>query len=144
MDSLWGAGNPTASLPSNPHFLAFDNHRYLKYDSSVAATQSSYLSTSCSDNVASDGETPLIVGEWSISPATSAQSNSQFEISDSNNKAFYTKWWAAQVMTYEKQFGWIFWCVLLAGAPTFAPTRPPTLSILLRDILVRNEFGELG
>ena len=108
MDANWGAGDPKSSL-TNQYFAAYDNHRYLKWDTSVATTQVGYLSTSCSDSVASDGDTPLIIGEWSISPADSVQWSSAFEISDSINSNFYTRWWAAQVMAYEKQEGWIFW-----------------------------------
>ena len=49
MDANWGAGNPKADLPSGYVSVAFDNHRYLKYDTSLTATQANYLSTSCSD-----------------------------------------------------------------------------------------------
>ncbi|OCK83775.1 glycoside hydrolase family 5 protein [Lepidopterella palustris CBS 459.81] len=108
MDASWGAGDPKASL-TNTFFVAYDNHRYLKWDPSVATTQAGYLGASCADNVASDGDTPLIVGEWSISPADAVQTSPAFDIADSANAAFYTSWWAAQVLAYEKQEGWIFW-----------------------------------
>ena len=111
MDANWDAGDPKADLPGGYVSVAFDNHRYLKYDTSITPTQANYLSTSCSDGnaVASDGDTPLIVGEWSISPATANQDDSDFEISDSNNLQFYKDWFAAQVQAYEVQDGWIFW-----------------------------------
>lgn len=108
MSKNWNAGNPQANLGSTQS-VWFDNHRYLKYDSAVAATQASYLSTSCNDNVGASGEANLVIGEWSLSIANSAQFDSSFEIASGNNNGFYKKWFAAQVMAYEKQAGWIFW-----------------------------------
>ncbi|EON68619.1 hypothetical protein W97_07877 [Coniosporium apollinis CBS 100218] len=108
MNSMWGAGNPAQNL-GDRHHTAYDNHRYPKWDPSVPKTQSGYLQASCRDNVAADGLTPLIVGEWSISPADDVEWNGEFEISSGRNSGFYRKWWAAQVMAYEKQAGWVFW-----------------------------------
>lgn len=106
MDNRWGAGDPKQGIPDpTNYFAAFDNHRYLKYDGSVAQTQQGYLSKSCSDDLS--GNYPVIVGEWSLSPRN--QDDPQFQISDSSNAGFYKKWWAAQVMAYERQAGWVFW-----------------------------------
>lgn len=76
--------------------------RYIKWDTSVTTTQAGYLSASCNDDVS--GNWPMIVGEWSLSPAL--ETDSQFT---QDQTAFYAKWYAAQVMAYEKQDGWVFW-----------------------------------
>ena len=61
--SLWTAISSLCSPMKSD-----DDHRYLKWDTSVAVSQSSYLSNSCTNNRNSDNETPTIVGEFSISP----------------------------------------------------------------------------
>lgn len=61
------------------------------------------------DNVASDGDTPLVVGEWSISVADAVQWSDAFHPGNASNLPFYQNWWAAQVRAYEKYGGWIFW-----------------------------------
>lgn len=104
MNALWGTGNPDESLPST-YFAAYDDHRYLKY-AGVADEQSAYLDTSCNDN--RGGNTPTIVGEWCLST-----SNNEWD--PSSNMGFYQDWWAAQVMAYEKQDGWIFWTWKTSG-----------------------------
>lgn len=109
MDTSWGAGNPISSLTSTAG-VSFDNHRYLKYDSSVETTQSGYLGTSCNDDLGATGNTPLIVGEWSISPSSAVEDTADFIITGGANADFYKKWWAAQVVSYEKNaVGWVFW-----------------------------------
>lgn len=80
---------------------------YLKYDPLIALTRDAYLAASCNDDVGINGNSPLIVGEWTLSPATSVQASAEFDVTD--NAAWYGLWWAAQVMAYEKQEGWIFW-----------------------------------
>ena len=108
MDRNWGSGDPNQGL-SGTTFVAYDNHRYLKWDTSVPVTHQDYINTSCNDNPASDGETPLIVGEWSLSVPDNVQDTSDWEVEDDNNLDFYKQWYAAQITTYEKQLGWIFW-----------------------------------
>jgi len=103
MASSWGAGDARQHL-SNNYFAAYDSHRYLKWDDRVPLDQNAYISTSCKDDVAWDGSWPLIVGEWSL-----ATKDDAWNPHDPANKAFYKKWWAAQVIAYEKQAGWIFW-----------------------------------
>lgn len=49
----------------------------------------------------------MIVGEWSLSPPDDVQWSSEWD--PSSNVDFYKKWWAAQVMAYEKTEGWFFW-----------------------------------
>ncbi|RFU34687.1 hypothetical protein B7463_g1653, partial [Scytalidium lignicola] len=105
MNDKWGSGDPTQYLTNN-WFAAYDDHRYIKWDTSVAVSQSSYLSTSCNDN--RGGNTPTIVGEWSLSVPDDVQWTSGWDPSTQQN--FYKNWFAAQVMSYEKQDGWIFWC----------------------------------
>ncbi|KAF2837873.1 glycoside hydrolase family 5 protein [Patellaria atrata CBS 101060] len=109
MSRNWGAGDPKAGIPGGATAVAFDNHRYLKWDPSVPVSQTGYISTSCRDNVASDNQLPLIVGEWSLSVKTEVEHNAEFQEGNNANYGFYRKWWAAQVIAYEKQWGWVFW-----------------------------------
>lgn len=107
MSSGWNGGDPQQYLSSSDQSnLLFDDHRYLKWDPSVPVSQDGYLDTSCHDT--RDGQqTPLIVGEWSLSPNDNEASSSAFNVND--NKNFYQGWFAAQAKSYESQYGWIFW-----------------------------------
>ncbi|MCJ1287085.1 hypothetical protein MMC26_006433 [Xylographa opegraphella] len=105
MDARWGAGNPDTAL-HDLTLTAYDDHRYLKYSSAPPTTQADYLQTSCSDQLG--GNWPLLVGEWSLSPATVNQDDPDLTNSAAN-MAFYTHWWSAQVQAYEMQDGWVFW-----------------------------------
>lgn len=106
MNDKWGAGDPTQYLPDQTN-TAYDDHRYLKWDTSVTTTQAGYLSASCNDD--RGGNSPTIVGEWSISVADAVEnSDSQF-YPVASNIGFYQKWFAAQAQAYEKQEGWVFW-----------------------------------
>jgi hypothetical protein len=50
----------------------------------------------------------VFVGEWSLSVATDVQWNDDWNPNKDENKDFYLKWWAAQVMSYEKTAqGWV-------------------------------------
>ncbi|KAF7554650.1 hypothetical protein G7046_g6759 [Stylonectria norvegica] len=105
MNSLWGAGKPTEFL-SSTEMTAFDDHRYIKWDSSVAVSQDAYIQKSCNDNRNADGNT--IVGEWSIAVPDSVEKTDAW--STAGHKDFYTKWFSAQVHSYEKYtLGWVFW-----------------------------------
>jgi len=106
MNQKWGSGDPTQYLSENDTLRAFDDHRYLKYDSSVGDSPADYLQASCSDD--RSGDSPTIVGEFSLGPKTELQDNSDFAANDAN-KAWYTQWFEAQVQAYEKQEGWVFW-----------------------------------
>jgi hypothetical protein len=107
MNELWGSGNPNQYL-TNTYFAAYDDHRYLKYDSSVTVSQSAYLENSCSANRASDGDTPTIVGEFSLSPPDDVQWTSGWD--PSTQQAFYKQWFAAMVTNFESTTdGWVFW-----------------------------------
>lgn len=87
--------------------MAYDDHRYLKW-SGITTSMSSYLHDSCTNNQASDGDTPVIVGEFSLSVPDDVQWTSAWD--PSTQQAFYKQWFAAQVLTYEKDTnGWIFW-----------------------------------
>jgi hypothetical protein len=44
--------------------MAYDDHRYLKWDSSVDPPDDNYTSTSCGDK--RDSNFPNIFGEWSL------------------------------------------------------------------------------
>lgn len=105
MNSLWGSGDPDQYLTNN-NFAAYDDHRYLKWDSRVPVSQSSYISTSCSDNRGVDW--PTVVGEFSLSVPDDVQWTAAWD--PSTQQAFYKQWFAAQVTSYETNtLGWIFW-----------------------------------
>ncbi|KAL1847720.1 hypothetical protein Plec18170_008381 [Paecilomyces lecythidis] len=104
MDELWGSGDPNQYIIDR-YFLAYDDHRYMKYDSSIKVSKDTYLSASCNDD--RDSNSPTIVGEFSLSPPDDVQWDSEW--SPDSNRDFYKKWFAAQVQSYEKQEGWIFW-----------------------------------
>ncbi|KAJ5591475.1 glucan endo-1-6-beta-glucosidase B [Penicillium hispanicum] len=106
MDKSWGSGNPTEYL-NDTYYAAYDSHRYLKYVSSIPVTHDSYLNASCNYDPTADGETPIIVGEWSLSPPDDVQASADW--APSSNVDFYKKWFAAQVHGYEKAQGWLFW-----------------------------------
>lgn len=103
MDTKWGSGNPKEFL-SDDTFAAYDDHRYLKW-SNVPADKNSYIEASCKDD--RGGDTPTIVGEWSLSVNSDVEGHDDWD--PSTNKDFYTKWFAAQAIAYEKQQGWVFW-----------------------------------
>lgn len=108
MSKTWNAGDPSTNLPSNASSVWFDNHRYIKYDSSVSPTQDAYLKASCNDDVSASGETDLVIGEWSLS--TADEQSAVFQNTEgTGNYGFYQKWFKAQAVAYEKQAGWIFW-----------------------------------
>ncbi|KAF4466414.1 murein transglycosylase [Fusarium albosuccineum] len=105
MGSLWGSGNPTEFL-SDTTFTAYDDHRYLKWDTSVEVSQDAYIQKSCSDDRNTDG--PTIVGEWSIAVPDNVEQTDAWKPQD--HKDFYTKWFSAQVHAYEQHtLGWVFW-----------------------------------
>ncbi|KAI0899156.1 glycoside hydrolase family 5 protein [Annulohypoxylon nitens] len=106
MDKSWGSGDPKSHLPSTTNAL-YDDHKYYKWDTSVQTTKDGYISAACKDN---RGGSDVIVGEWSLSVADSVQSNSEFQIKDRPDQIdWYKKYWAAQVTTFEKSGGWVFW-----------------------------------
>lgn len=108
MNEIWGGGDPNSAL-SDTTFASYDDHRYLKWDTSVTVSQSAYLSDSCTNNRNSDNETPTIVGEFSISVPDDVADTSDWDTT--TQQAFYKQWFAAQVSTYEADTsGWIFWC----------------------------------
>ncbi|KAJ2903926.1 putative endo-beta-1,6-glucanase [Zalerion maritima] len=105
MSSYWGSGNPNEYL-DDLWFCAYDDHRYLKWDSSVAVSKDSYISTSCDDNRLA--EWPSIVGEWSISVPDDVEWTDNWN--PNSNTDFYSNWFAAQVKSYEQYTdGWVFW-----------------------------------
>lgn len=105
MDERWGSGDPNSALTDLTQ-LAYDDHSYLKYDTSITTTQDGYLSAACTLDVS--GNWPLVVGEWCISPSNDVQDDSDF-VDNSDNAAFYTNWFSAQAQVYEGQDGWTFW-----------------------------------
>ncbi|KAH6644133.1 putative glucan endo-1,6-beta-glucosidase B [Boeremia exigua] len=108
MDSTWGAGNPRQAMPHDAFGLAFDNHRYLTY-SPTPAEKDAYLRASCGDSFASQGETPLVIGEWSLAIKQEKEWSDEFSPLRKENQEWYRQWWGAQVQAYERQKGWVFW-----------------------------------
>jgi hypothetical protein len=106
MGQSWGSGDPTQALTDN-YFAAYDDHRYLKWDPSIPVSPQGYLGASCYDN--QGGNWPLIVGEFSLSPSDNVQWTGPWNPLAEINREFYTLWFAAQAMAYERQEGWIFW-----------------------------------
>lgn len=106
MDKNWGSGDPNESL-KDLYYAAYDDHRYLKYDTSVKVSKESYISASCGDNL--DSNSPTIVGEWSLSVPDDVESQEEWKPGSDTNNEFYKKWFAAQITSYEKQLGWVFW-----------------------------------
>ncbi|EWG46381.1 hypothetical protein FVEG_06900 [Fusarium verticillioides 7600] len=105
MGSLWGSGKPTEFL-GDTSFTAFDDHRYLKWDTSVEVSHGAYIKKSCSDDRNTDG--PTIVGEWSLAVPDDVEKTDAWN--PQTQKEFYTKWFSAQVHAYEKHtLGWVFW-----------------------------------
>ncbi|KAJ5438020.1 glucan endo-1-6-beta-glucosidase B [Penicillium daleae] len=95
MDKLWGSGDPNQYL-DDLYYAAYDDHRYLKWDTSVDVSHGSYIRESCNDN--RDSNNPTIVGEWSLALPDNVQSTSDWN--PSSNMDFYKKWFAAQVHSY--------------------------------------------
>ena len=107
MSKTWGAGEPTQSLKTTDG-TAYDDHRYIKWANNQQQTKDAYKQTSCNDNRGGD-KGPVVVGEWSLSaPLDSSQEKSP-EWDPSKNKDWYKGWFAAQVVSYAKQYGWIYW-----------------------------------
>ncbi|KAF4341403.1 murein transglycosylase [Fusarium beomiforme] len=103
MGSLWGSGKPTEFL-SDKSFTAFEDHRYLKWDTSIEVSHDAYIKKSCSDDRNTDG--PTIVGEWSLAVTDNVEKPDAWD--PQTQKEFYTKWFSAQVHAYEKHtLGWI-------------------------------------
>ncbi|KAL0635795.1 hypothetical protein Q9L58_005228 [Maublancomyces gigas] len=104
MNNKWGSGDPNANLPDK-YFAFYDDHHYVKW-SDVAANRDAYMRHSCHDD--RSGNTPVVTGEWSLSVNDSAEWGSM-TITAGDAVAWYRKWWGAQVLSYEKIYGWIFW-----------------------------------
>jgi len=105
------------------NFAAYDDHRYLKYsddnginDPGTGKTPAAYLKESCYDD--RSGNWPLIVGEFSLSVANDLEWNPSYDFIPDSHVAWYKQWFAAQIIAYEKQAGWIFWswkCEAIGG-----------------------------
>jgi aryl-phospho-beta-D-glucosidase BglC (GH1 family) len=107
MDALWGSGDPTSSLPSDAVDTLYDDHNYVKWTPDVDISRDGYMQFSCTNS--RGGNSPVIVGEWSLSVADGSEWNDEFTLDAPDAAEWYNKWWSAQVMGYEKEQGWIFW-----------------------------------
>lgn len=115
MDEKWGSGDPNEFLPDRTFWhAAYDDHQYVKYTDAVVSHQG-YLDFSCKDD--RSGNWPVIVGEWSLSANNAVEGTSAWDPKNAANKDFYRKWFAAQVMVYEKGqvIGWTFWSWKTSG-----------------------------
>lgn len=97
MDKSWGSGDPNEYL-DDLTYMAYDDHRYLKWDTSVDPSHDNYISTSCADK--RDSNPPNIVGEWSLAVADDVTKSPDWD--PSSNTDLYGKWFAAQVHSYEQ------------------------------------------
>ncbi|KAI5813021.1 glycoside hydrolase superfamily [Pyronema omphalodes] len=105
MNEKWGSGNPKQNLPDE-WFASYDDHRYIKW-SGTNPTRADYMRASCYDD--RGGNWPVIVGEWSLSVADNAEWSGELSLTQPDAVDWYKKWYAAQIMAYEKQAGWVFW-----------------------------------
>ncbi|RMZ90711.1 hypothetical protein DV736_g2045, partial [Chaetothyriales sp. CBS 134916] len=105
MSATWGSGDPTTYL-NDTHFTSLDDHRYLKWDTSVTRTRDGYLQAACNDD---NGD--VVVGEWSLAIADSVAERADFSITNATTELidWYQQYWAAQANAYEKGVGWVFW-----------------------------------
>jgi len=107
MNTLWGSGDPKQFLPSGHFNTIFEDHRYVKYDTSVPKLHNDYIRDACTNDRSSAGEDPTVVTEWSISPPD--ENTSYWDRSDAN-KAFFEQWFRAFVIGFERStLGWTFW-----------------------------------
>lgn len=127
MDMLWGSGEPTSALPDTDGVF-FDDHQYVKYATS-ANTRADLLAFSCADDRTAQADSPVVVGEWSLSV------NGDNEVAELSTKAsdasgFYLKVASAQMQAYEKGAGWI--CesrAIRQAACTDKTTKPDSLVV---------------
>ncbi|KAF2755754.1 putative endo-beta-1,6-glucanase [Pseudovirgaria hyperparasitica] len=108
MNTNWGAGRPAQNLPADD-MLFFDSHTYFSFENSKEQSQQSYLTSSCAAQPGSDGDAPVVVGEWSVGINANAGGNGEFEVNSDNNLEFYRQYYGRQVGNFEKLAGWIFW-----------------------------------
>jgi hypothetical protein len=110
MDQLWGAGDPKSNLPADNN-IVFDDHNYVGgavTSGNPGATTTDYMKYTCyTDDRLSDGDTPKVVQEWSLTVNNGG--TPEFEWTNSSNVAFYQQWFIAQQRLYEQTNGWIFW-----------------------------------
>ncbi|KAI4255148.1 MAG: hypothetical protein LQ352_002719, partial [Teloschistes flavicans] len=113
MNTKWGSGDPHQYL-TDDYFAAYDDHRYLKWSNDnginspgTGQTPAAYLRESCNDD--RGGNWPTIVGEWSLSVADNLEWNNAAFAPPDAHVDWFKKWFAAQIIAYEKQDGWIFW-----------------------------------
>jgi hypothetical protein len=110
MDDLWGAGYPKDNLPADPNII-YDDHNYVGGAVTAShpdAKQADYMYYTCYlDNRLSDGLTPKIVQEYSLT--VSNENSQEFKWDNPSNEAFYKQWFVAQQRLYEQTNGWIFW-----------------------------------
>lgn len=110
MNEKWGSGDPTAHLPDTT-FAAYDDHHYIKYVG-LPNSKTAYLNEACTTN--RGGNSPVFVGEWSLSVDSSFENSEEWQ--PKNDVDFYRKFWAAQIMSYEKTAGgWVFWSWKTSG-----------------------------
>jgi hypothetical protein len=107
MDQLWGSGDPKSNLPADSN-LIFDDHNYVANAVKDDPKQGDYMWYTCfKDNRLSDGDTPKLVGEWSLT--VQDEFTPEFDPNNGNNQPFYHQWFIAQQRLYEQTNGWIFW-----------------------------------
>lgn len=87
MSATWGAGAPTAHLPANYSDVAAEDHRYIKWDTSVQVTHDAYLRAACKGSASK--EPAAFVTEWSLSVPDNVENSADW--SKDGQKDFYKK-----------------------------------------------------
>lgn len=101
---------------------AIDTHRYTAFQpiaSQLNGDYTKHINFVCGlqpELSAAYAKFPLVVGEWSLGVACSncTYKTMAESVASQNNQTqnlFYRQFYEAQVMSYEKAGGWIFWCV---------------------------------
>ncbi|RPA92138.1 glycoside hydrolase [Choiromyces venosus 120613-1] len=106
MNEKWGGGNPNASL-EELYYAFYGDHHCVKWTPNVPVSKDGYMRHSCTNSRA--GNWQVVVGEWSLSVNDKAEWGAEFGLESPGAKEWYRGWCAAQVVSYEKNEGWVFW-----------------------------------
>jgi glucan endo-1,6-beta-glucosidase len=114
MNSKWGSGDPNAALPADRTATAYDDHHYIKYVG-LPNSKDAYLNEACTTDRSGNDGGPVYVGEWSLSVGNDFEGTDEWK-PEGSNIDWYKKFWAAQILSYEKTAGgWIFWSWTTSG-----------------------------
>ncbi|UZJ55850.1 hypothetical protein CBS101457_005170 [Exobasidium rhododendri] len=128
--SQWYSVYNSKSTPIINGSYAIDTHRYQAFAplSTTLTTDDQHVNYACGLSAElSDAQTndfPVIVGEWSLNAYPSGPYNNISQsVAGQNSPAqnlFLRRFFEAQVTTYEKAGGWIFWSWKTASSATWS------------------------